>query len=175
MNMSAMVVLLEKRVVSRWSTFDGLTTADGRVLLTPGDHGEDRPLRAVGEAPGQGREILLIEDDASLALMYRRALERSGHQVTVASDGEQGLRLATSVDFDAVVLDVGLPKVDGLDVLAAIRAVEEHADLPVIVLSNYNEPYLIERARRLGALAYRVKAHTMPSDLVRILRERFPD
>jgi CheY-like chemotaxis protein len=175
MNMSAMGIEIEKRVISRWSIFDGMSTADGRVLMTNDDRGEDRPRRASGEPPGAGRDVLLVEDDESLALMYRRALERSGHQVTLATDGEQGLKLATSIDYDAVVLDVGLPKIDGLDVLARIREREDLAHLPVIVLSNYNEPNLIERARKLGALAYRVKAHTMPSDLVRILRDRFPD
>jgi CheY-like chemotaxis protein len=161
--------------VGAWSRFLPPSAADGRMLLPPEDAGEDHPAKPRAEGHGSGREILLIEDDESLALMYRRALERAGNRVTVAADGDQGLQLATGAGFDAVVLDIGLPKLDGLDVLASIRDTAELKDLPVIVLSNYNEPYLIERARGLGALAYRVKAHTMPSDLVRILRERFPD
>ena len=68
--------------------------------------------------------VLFVEDDPTVAQMYRLKLELDGYQVIMAKDGEEGLRLAREVDPDIVFLDIRLPKVDGFSVLEGLRATD---------------------------------------------------
>ena len=77
--------------------------------------------------------LLLIEDDAALQLSLQRALQRKGVSVTSASDGPHGLALWQSLQPDVVVLDLSLPGMDGLDVLAQARQSGMRA--PVLILT----------------------------------------
>jgi len=138
----------------------GIGLRPGRRFSPASENGAGRP----DDSPPR-RAILLIEDDHDLASMYRHRLEVDGHTVTVAADGEEGLRLLREGDYDLMFLDVSLPKLDGLEVLAAVRADHALAELPVIILSNYDEPQLMERGLELGAREYLVKAETTPSQV----------
>ena len=77
--------------------------------------------------------ILVIEDDAKTAGFVEAGFRESGFTVTVARDGEEGLRWATSGGFDVATVDIMLPKLDGLSLIRRLRAAGNH--LPVIVLS----------------------------------------
>jgi two-component system OmpR family response regulator len=77
--------------------------------------------------------ILLIEDDGELAEQIRKALQKSGYAVDVAYDGEEGHFLGSTESFDAAILDLGLPKIDGLTVLGRWR--REKRDFPVLILT----------------------------------------
>ncbi len=77
--------------------------------------------------------ILVVEDDRDTAFDLKTDLRAEGHDVVNAYDGESALETIKSQSFDAIVLDIMMPKVDGLEVLARMRA--EHDDTPVIVLS----------------------------------------
>lgn len=111
--------------------------------------------------------VLFIEDDAAVAEMYRLKLELDGYTVTVAPDGEEGLRIARESPPDIVFLDIRLPKMDGFAVLEQLRADAGLQHVPVIILSNYGEAELVERGLKLGALDYLIKAETTPSTLSR--------
>jgi CheY-like chemotaxis protein len=111
--------------------------------------------------------VLFIEDDAAVAEMYRLKLELDGYTVTIAPDGEQGLKQAKEAPPDILFLDIRLPKMDGFAVLEAIRADQALRHIPVIILSNYGEAELVDRGLRLGALDYLIKAETTPSTLSR--------
>lgn len=111
--------------------------------------------------------VLFIEDDAAVAEMYRLKLELDGYTVTIAPDGEQGLKLAKEGPPDILFLDIRLPKMDGFSVLESLRADEALRHIPVIILSNYGEAELVERGLKLGALDYLIKAETTPSTLSR--------
>ncbi len=78
-------------------------------------------------------KILLIEDDAYIAEFIKKGLEEESHLVEVASDGENGLHLAITGDFDLIVLDIMLPKLDGIDVCKRIR--KQKISTPVIMLT----------------------------------------
>ena len=112
-------------------------------------------------------QVLFIEDDAAVAEMYRLKLELDGYTVTIAPDGEQGLKMARDSGPDIIFLDIRLPKMDGFTVLEAVRADEKLRHVPVIILSNYGEAELVERGLKLGALDYLIKAETTPSTLSR--------
>ncbi len=77
--------------------------------------------------------ILLVEDDDNLQMVLRDFLELMGYHVTVASDGEEGLKLARSNEFHLILLDIMLPKMDGFTVAASIR--ETKKQLPIIFLT----------------------------------------
>jgi DNA-binding response OmpR family regulator len=77
--------------------------------------------------------ILLIEDDAALAGYVRKGLESEHYAVDVALDGEQGARMAADLDYDLLVLDLNLPKLDGISVLCNLRP--NKPQLPVLVLT----------------------------------------
>ena len=97
--------------------------------------------------------ILIVEDSRFLRLANERALTKAGHNVISASDGAEGLRLATERRPDLVILDMLLPKVSGPEVLRAIRANAEIGKTPVMVLTSLpqaNESKLLKE----GATAY---------------------
>lgn len=77
--------------------------------------------------------ILVVEDDEKIASFILKGLKQSGFSVDKASDGEEGLALCESVTYDAVVLDIMLPKIDGLSVIRKMR--REKSQVPVLLLS----------------------------------------
>jgi DNA-binding response OmpR family regulator len=110
-------------------------------------------------------KVLLIEDDEAAAEMYRLRLAADGYTVVVASDGEEGLRMASAEEPDFIYLDLRLPGLDGFEVLEHLRGEPATTHIPVIILSNYGEPELRERGLKLGALEFLVKADTTPAQL----------
>ncbi|MDQ6691616.1 MAG: response regulator [Candidatus Dormibacteraeota bacterium] len=119
--------------------------------------------------------ILYLEDDAAIAEMYKVGLEHGGFDVTIAARGPEALELARREPCDLVLLDVMVPGMDGIEVLAAIRSDDLLKDLPVAILSNseLGGPAR-ERARRLGALDWLTKSRNPPDAVVRHLRRWLP-
>ena len=77
--------------------------------------------------------LLLVEDDLKIALFIREGLQESGFAVDHAMDGEEGLHLALTEPYDLAIIDLMLPKTDGLTIIAEIR--KEQINIPVIILS----------------------------------------
>ena len=96
--------------------------------------------------------VLLIEDDPSIVSGLELNLSLEGYQVVTALDGEQGLRLALEGNPDVVLLDIMLPKLNGLEVLRRLR--EENPDLPVLVLTARGEEADKVLGLQLGADDY---------------------
>lgn len=111
--------------------------------------------------------VLFIEDDPTVAQMYKLKLELDGYQVTMAKDGEEGLARAHDSKPDIIFLDIRLPKMDGFAVLEQLRAADDTRHIPVVILSNYGERELVERGLKLGALEYLIKSQTTPANLSR--------
>jgi two-component system, cell cycle response regulator CtrA len=109
--------------------------------------------------------ILMVEDDVNIAAMYSFKLELDGMLVQAATSGESALMLARQSEWDLVLLDIELPGISGLEVLAALREHARTTAWPVFILSNSNEAELIDRAFVLGAIDFLVKAETSPSQL----------
>ncbi len=85
-----------------------------------------------------GPRILIVEDDRSLSAMLDELFAEEGYAVTLAHDGQRALHLALTQDFDAIVLDRGLPLLEGLDVLTRWR--RSGVGVPVLVLSALGNP-----------------------------------
>ena len=115
--------------------------------------------------------VLFVEDDASVAQMYRLKLELDGYSVHVVADGLSALEKARSLRPDIIFLDIRIPKLDGLTVLERLRADGTTTDIPVVILSNWNEKELVERGVSLGALDHLIKSQTTPSRLSNRLKE----
>jgi DNA-binding response OmpR family regulator len=109
--------------------------------------------------------VLFVEDDPSVAQMYKLKLELDGYDVEVASDGEMALESARQSPPDIVFLDIRLPKLDGFSVLEALREDDRTKRVPVVILSNYSERELVDRGVKLGALEYLIKSQTTPARL----------
>lgn len=113
---------------------------------------------------GSPIHVLMIEDDSSIADMYRVQLEHDGYRVTVATTGELGFSELTESAPDIVLLDLLLPDRSGFEVLDMLnQRLPGHP--PVVILSNYGEPSMMDRGRALGAVEYLVKSRVTPADV----------
>jgi DNA-binding response OmpR family regulator len=99
--------------------------------------------------------ILVVEDETELAAYLKRGLEREGFAVDVAADGELGLHLATTNPYDAVVLDIMLPKLNGYRVCATLR--EQSNWVPILMLTAKDGEYDEAEALDTGADDYLTK------------------
>jgi CheY-like chemotaxis protein len=118
------------------------------------------------QRPAQVAHVLLIEDDAAIAEMYRVQLEYDGYRVTVATTGEIGFATMAASPPDIVLLDLLLPDRSGLEIMADINESFTNRP-PVVILSNYGEPAMIDRGFSLGALEYLVKSRVTPAAVSR--------
>ena len=116
--------------------------------------------------PDRARRVLLAEDDRFLRRAAEVRLRRHGLEVLTAADGEEALRVARAEPLDLVLLDVVMPKLQGFDVLKALKQDDATAHIPVIVLSNLGQERDVAQAMALGAIAFLVKAHLSLQDLV---------
>lgn len=125
---------------------------------------------SIAEVTSEQVCVLLVDDDVGVADMYSLQLRTTGYGVITAQSGERALELARAEVPDLILLDLGLPQISGLEVLERLHADPETASIPVLVLSNFSEPELIEQSIRLGAREYLVKSHTTPGKLAEALR-----
>ena len=115
--------------------------------------------------------ILVVEDDAPIADMYRFKLEQSGYQVTCAANGEEGLESAEKILPDLILLDLRMPVMTGEEMLAALRASEWGYNIPVAVLTNISKQEVPPHLRFLHVDRYIVKAHHTPAQVAGIAQE----
>lgn len=112
------------------------------------------------------KRILLVEDDDALANVYVMRLQAEGYEVRRVADGEDALSDAISFKPDLILLDVMMPKVNGLDVLDIIRNTPETANVKVIMLTALSQESDKERAESLGADDYLVKSQVVIADVM---------
>ncbi len=110
--------------------------------------------------------ILIVEDEARIASFLAKGLTADGYTTTVAADGVTGLDLALSDEFDLMVLDIGLPRLDGFDVLEGLRA--QGSRLPVIVLTARDSVTDTVSALEGGADDYMAKPFRFAELLARV-------
>lgn len=108
-------------------------------------------------------KILIIDDEEPILKMYGAAL--SGHDVLTAKDGEEGIILAEKESPDLILLDIILPKINGLDVLEKLKGNQETSSIPVLILTNLPKEASADKASALGAEGYFVKAEFEPEKL----------
>jgi len=114
---------------------------------------------------GKGK-ILLIEDDVNLTRLYEKKFTKDGYTVAIAYDGWDGLKKTITEKPDLVVLDIILPKLDGLALFKKMRSQTETFNTPVILLTNVGDEDAIYECFKLGAVDYLVKSKVTPDQIV---------
>jgi DNA-binding response OmpR family regulator len=113
------------------------------------------------------KRILIIEDDEAILRLYENVLKTAGFDVMTASDGKKGLETAQTGGFGLVLLDVMLPNLDGLGVLAELKKHPPQApNGPTIILTNLTKDPILKQAQDLGAQDILTKVDFNPDQLV---------
>lgn len=113
--------------------------------------------------------ILLVEDDAILVEMYQAKFELEGHEVKVATNGEECLEVLETYVPELILLDILMPKINGFHVLKEIKKKPDLRQIPVILLTNLGEAEVDmnkELASALGVSDYLIKSHHTPDEVV---------
>lgn len=125
------------------------------------------PTQSPKPTPGGKGRILIIEDEKPLSHALKLKLSHEGFDVVVAEDGEEGLKIAREQQFDLILVDIIMPKLDGFAVLSALK--ESSNKTTIIVLSNLGQQEDIEKAKQLGVRDYMVKSNTPISRIVEVV------
>lgn len=116
--------------------------------------------------PDSLQKILLVDDDDFIQDVYTTKFEEAGLDVETADDGEKGLEKLRGDAFDAVLVDVIMPGMDGMEFLEALRSEELAQSASVIVLSNQGQPDDIDSAEAYDVDGYIIKASKVPSEIL---------
>ncbi|MBI4129702.1 response regulator [Candidatus Roizmanbacteria bacterium] len=114
------------------------------------------------------KRILLAEDDAATRELYEEILTNAGFVVNAVSDGEEALNAAREKKYDLILLDMMMPKVNGLSFLIELKKLPLYQSdpEPVVLFTNLMHDPVIAEALRLGAKTYLIKSELSPSQLV---------
>lgn len=117
-------------------------------------------------------KILLVDDDPLLVRMYQKKLENDGYVVSTADDGDVALTKVSEFKPDLILLDIMMPKINGLQVLTKLKENKETSNIPVILLTNVGaSDEDAQRGLEMGAVAYLVKAGNRPAVVVQKVKE----
>ena len=111
------------------------------------------------------KKILLIEDEKILAEMYQDKFSEAEYEVSLAFNSEEGIELAKKERPDLILLDILLPKENGIQFLKRLKEIPEISKIKVLALSNYDDPKTKKEAFELGVKAYLIKTQFTPSEL----------
>ena len=131
----------------------------------------DANPQIVNSANPIGKKVLCIEDEHFISELYVRALTRAGYDVTVEVDGQRGLALAQTNQFDIILLDLMIPSITGIEVLRALRNPAQTPNLraKIIITTNLEQREDIRADIERQADGYIVKAEMTPHELVGLL------
>jgi len=116
------------------------------------------------------RNILIVEDDNFVSELYHHQFTKYGFNAKVAGDGQSALDFLKTEKFDAVLLDIMIPKIDGIEVLKRLKLDADTKNIQVIILSNLGQDELIKQALQIGAKAYIIKSLYTPDQVVAEVR-----
>jgi DNA-binding response OmpR family regulator len=120
----------------------------------------------------EGTTILLAEDDIILSELYSDRLKQEGFNVVHASNGEDALRFVEEYHPSLIILDIMMPKMNGLDVLKALKENPETETIPVIIVTALVQE--IEKISKMMAQAdaYVVKSEVLPGQIIEIVKQK---
>lgn len=120
------------------------------------------------------KKMLTVDDSPSVRKLVKFTLKAKGFQVSSASDGEEALDLIKQEDFDAIILDINMPRMNGLEFLKHIKENDQYASIPVIMLTTEGQDDDKDKAVSLGATAYMVKPFK-PTQLLTLIEKIVPN
>ena len=117
-------------------------------------------------------KILLVDDDPLLVRMYQKKFENDGYIVAIAGNGVDALKQVADFQPDLILMDIMMPKMNGLEVLTKLKDNKQTSAIPVILLTNVSSSQEdTDRGLELGAIAYIVKAGNKPKVVVEKVKE----
>src|SRR3990167_6519273 len=111
------------------------------------------------------KKVLLVEDDLFIRELYERTLKQIGFDTVVAVDGEEGVAKSITQKQDVILLDIMMPKMNGIEVLKKLKESDTTKDIPVFLLTNLGQESIIKEAFNIGAVGYLLKARMLPRDV----------
>lgn len=111
-------------------------------------------------------KILIVDDDVFLLDMYSLKFKEAGFQIEVAENGEDAIKKTKEVNPSAILLDIVMPKLDGLETLRQIKKDKIAEGAKIVLLTNLGQKEDIEKGLKLGADDYIVKAHFTPTEVL---------
>jgi len=121
------------------------------------------------------KSILFIEDESALQKTFGDLLGTKGYRLISALDGEIGLALAKKEKPDLILLDIVLPKVNGLEVLGKLKDDPETKAIPIVILTNLEGINNVGKALELGATTYLVKAQYSLDEVIEKIEKALPN
>jgi two-component system sensor histidine kinase and response regulator WspE len=112
------------------------------------------------------KRILIVEDDHDLRELYAEILRDEGYEVDESADGESGLEHIESEHYDLILLDIMLPKKDGLELLKQVRSTERQNTSKIVLLTNLDRESVIKEGFQEGADGYIIKSEVDPGALI---------
>ncbi|MFA9262305.1 MAG: response regulator transcription factor [Undibacterium sp.] len=125
----------------------------------------------MNEEPFRRPKVCVVDDDADLREIYLLNLNRENFDAILAKDGEEGMLRIREHMPDAIILDLQMPKKNGLEVLAELAADSKLCNIPVVILSNVDDVESFKKVGQFETHFYLVKALTTPPKVIKILRE----
>lgn len=116
-------------------------------------------------------KILIIEDDPLMSRMYQKIFTFEGYEIEMAADGIEGLEKIRTGKPTLILLDIMMPKMNGLQVLEKLKANPETKAIPVVILTNLAGQQDAEKALTLGAVKYIVKSEYEPKQVADMVKE----
>jgi len=117
------------------------------------------------------KKILIVEDEKILSEMYTEKFTQAGFLVILAPEAENGLEVAKKEKPDLIILDILLPKGDGISFLQKMREEPDLSMTPVVVFSNFDDPATKKAAFRLGVKEYLIKTNYTPHQIIEKIKE----
>lgn len=115
--------------------------------------------------------ILIAEDDPLMSRLYQKIFTFEGYNVVMAHDGQEGLDQARAIKPTLVMLDVMMPKMNGLEVLEKLKSDPEMKSIPVVMLTNLAGQQDAEAALAKGAVKYIIKSEHEPKEVADMIKE----
>ncbi len=118
------------------------------------------------------KKILLIEDEELIIDLLQKKLTMEGYAISVARNGEEGLKLMRENKPDLILLDIIMPKKGGFEVMEEMQKDKELKKILVIVISNSGQPVEIDRAQKLGARDWLIKTEFNPQEVIEKVKKQ---
>lgn len=114
--------------------------------------------------------ILAVDDSVSIRKMVNFTLKSAGYEVVEASDGQEGLDKAKTQNFDLVLTDQNMPRMDGLSLIKSLRTLPDYAKVPILMLTTESSDAMKAQGRAAGATGWMVKPFD-PEKLIQVVRK----
>ncbi|MEI6563027.1 MAG: response regulator [bacterium] len=164
-NVAGATILASGKVVPVLNVADLMASAAHPVVRQPFRQGSEAVI------PAALKRVLLVEDSIISRMLFKSILESAGYVVKTSVDGEEAWNAMQVGEYDAVVSDIEMPRMDGFELMARIRADSRVAGKPVILVTGRSSPEDRLRGMEAGANAYIVKSSFDQSDLLEALKK----